>query len=424
MIFTDGSAGLFSITEGLTQSRWVTSVKVGNPMFIINQDRTDFRLLSLSPSDVTVYKINVSDGTEAASWRINGINGNALLKTDFSDTGIFLADSQKAVLIDSEGKELWAARMPDTVKNKTVNQIVYLKDNYLVFCSKNWSMNAYHTSQSTSKYNGGKTVNKNIQADYSSFAPVDLLPEHQRHLLVRRHGERGRPRHLRHHLRRGLHGAELDRGAVPMREIGSQGRGTRMPDIVHVMHGVTPDQRTETPCAGRHRERCGRHAARRHEHERGRTLYGIGKRERLHVAAVVDWCAARHSPDHAVREPSAVQRIRIYRKCPPLDLVERAELSMDIRVIERQAARGTNEAVEVSVRYLEDLLRRRLRHAHHLEVVHEEAGIPARIDRPESKYPVPSRRHLDAVTVTFKWTASERHVADAVGGSYRPRLPK
>ncbi len=174
LIFTDGSAGLFSVTDGLTQSRWVTSVKAGNPMFVVNHDRTDFRLLSLCGSDVTVYKLNAKDGSEAASWKIPGLNGNSLLKTDFSDTGLFLADSVTAVLIDSDGKELWAAKMPDTVRNKTVNQIIYLKDNYLVFCSKNWSMNAYHTSQSTSKYNGGQTVQKNIQADYSSFAPVDL----------------------------------------------------------------------------------------------------------------------------------------------------------------------------------------------------------------------------------------------------------
>lgn len=174
LIFTDGSAGLFSISDGLTKSRWVTSIKAGNPTFLVNHNRNEFRLLSLSSNEVTVYKVNPKDGSEAASCRIPGINGNSLLKSDFSDTGIFLADSQKAVLIDSEGKELWAAKMPDMVRNKTANQIIYLNDNYLVFCSKNWSMNAYHTSQSTSKYISDKTVQKNIQSDYSSFVPLDL----------------------------------------------------------------------------------------------------------------------------------------------------------------------------------------------------------------------------------------------------------
>ena len=174
LTFTDGSAGLFSITDGLTKSCWVTSVKAGNPLFIVNNDKSDFRLLSLLPDSISVYKINVSDGSESSSLKINGINGNTLLVSDFNDSGIFLADSQKAVLIDPEGKELWAAKMPAGIKTKEINQIAYLNDDYLLFCSKNWSMNAYHTKQSTSKYSADKTVSKNIQFDYSSFAPLDL----------------------------------------------------------------------------------------------------------------------------------------------------------------------------------------------------------------------------------------------------------
>ena len=59
--------------------------------------------------------------------------------------------------------------MPANLRNKTINQIVYLDDNYLVFCDKNWSMNAYHTSQSTHK-----SVLKNVPLDYSAFTPLDL----------------------------------------------------------------------------------------------------------------------------------------------------------------------------------------------------------------------------------------------------------
>jgi len=118
LTFTDGSAGLFSITDGLTKSCWVTSVKAGNPLFIVNNDKSDFRLLSLLPDSISVYKINVSDGSESSSLKINGINGNTLLVSDFNDSGIFLADSQKAVLIDPEGKELWAAKCRQELRLK------------------------------------------------------------------------------------------------------------------------------------------------------------------------------------------------------------------------------------------------------------------------------------------------------------------
>ena len=169
LIFTDYSAGLFSLSDGLTKSRWVTTVKAGNPMFIVNNDKSDFRLLSLSQNDVTVYKLNLQDGTELASWKLTGLNGLNLIKTDFSSSGLFLADSNKAVLVDDNCKELWSAKMPANIRNKTINQIIYSNDNYLIFCDKNWSMNAYLTTQTTNK-----TVLKNIQSDYSYFAPMDL----------------------------------------------------------------------------------------------------------------------------------------------------------------------------------------------------------------------------------------------------------
>ena len=169
LIFTDYSAGLFSLTDGLTKSRWVTSVKAGNPMFIVNKDKTNFRLLSLSQNDVTVYKVNVQDGTELASWKLTGINGLNLVKTVYSASGLFLADSNKAILVDENCKELWSAKMPSNFRNKTINQIIYSNDNYLIFCDKNWSINAYLTCQTTNK-----TVLKNIQSDYSYFAPIDL----------------------------------------------------------------------------------------------------------------------------------------------------------------------------------------------------------------------------------------------------------
>ena len=171
LTFTDGSAGLFSLKDGLAESRWIASVKSGNPLFAVSPDRSKYYLISLSKSEITVYKINSNDGNVQMSKSLNGIDGTALTKLSFSETGLLIADSNKTILIDNDFREIWTAFMPDKLKKNTINQIVYLNDDYLVFCDKNWSMNAYHTSQST---NSSKAVIKNIQSDYSSFAPVEL----------------------------------------------------------------------------------------------------------------------------------------------------------------------------------------------------------------------------------------------------------
>ena len=176
LTFTDGSAGLFSLKDGLADSRWVASVKGNNPFFIVSQNRKQFRLLSLSKNEITIYQLNSQNGADISSKTINDIDGTALLKTELSDSGLFLADSKKAVLLDFDYNELWAAMMPSETNN-SINQIIYLSNDYFVLCLKNWSMNAYHTLQKTAEIKTSdsvKTVLNNEQFDYSSFAPLNL----------------------------------------------------------------------------------------------------------------------------------------------------------------------------------------------------------------------------------------------------------
>ena len=174
LTFSDGSAGLFSLKDGLAESRWVAAVKSGSPLFAVNSEGRKFRLISISKSELTIYKLNEADGSVIASKTINSIDGSSIIKTEFSESGLFIADNKKALLFDEDLNEIWSAILPDGIKNKTINQLVYLKDDYLVLCNKNWSMNAYHTIQTTNTGNKADSVLKNIQADYSSFAPLDL----------------------------------------------------------------------------------------------------------------------------------------------------------------------------------------------------------------------------------------------------------
>ena len=174
LTFTDGSAGLFALKNGLANSCWVASVKSGNTLFTVNNDKSEYRLLALSNNEITVYKLHSENGSVENSKTITGIDGTKLIKTSLSDSGIFLADENNALLLDYDLKEIWSASMPDNVRSKIINQIIYLQNDYLVFCSKNWSMDAYHTSQTTKEAFSAKSVKNNIQSDYSSFAPLDL----------------------------------------------------------------------------------------------------------------------------------------------------------------------------------------------------------------------------------------------------------
>ena len=174
LTFSDGSAGLFSLKNGLSESLWVASVKNGKPVFLTSSDRQNFVLLSCAKSEITIYKINNKDGSVISSKTIRTIDGTSLLKAELSASGILLADRENLVLLNDDIQELWSAKMPEAVKNNSISHISFLNDDYLVFLSKNWSMYAYHTIQSTKSSKNYDTVLNNIQSDYSSFVKLDL----------------------------------------------------------------------------------------------------------------------------------------------------------------------------------------------------------------------------------------------------------
>ncbi len=171
--FTNGSAGLFALKNDLAESQWVAKVQSGNSIFLVSSDFQDFRLLSLNKNQIIIYTLNAKDGSVLASKTINNLDGASLIKSAYTESGLFLADTYKALLLSEDFTELWSASMPENLRNGSINHFAYLKDDYLVFCSKNWSMAAYHTRQTTSSKNA-ETVLKKIHADYSFFTPLDL----------------------------------------------------------------------------------------------------------------------------------------------------------------------------------------------------------------------------------------------------------
>ena len=89
LTFSDGSAGLFSLKNGLSESLWGASVKSGKPVFLTSSDRQNFVLLSCAKSEITIYKINNKDGSVLSSKTIRTIDGTSLLKAELS-VGFFV----------------------------------------------------------------------------------------------------------------------------------------------------------------------------------------------------------------------------------------------------------------------------------------------------------------------------------------------
>ena len=177
LTFSDGTAGLFSVDlkTGLSANRWVAKTSAPASVFVVKNDRSAFRLLTLFDSEIVIYNIDSISGDTLSSYKLSNFKGNNLQHLYYNSQGLFISDCDSAILLDDNFTELWSAKMPDSIKNKTNSYISYLDEDYLLFFSKNWSINAYHTVQSTSKTKTQQnTVLKKIHADYSSFVKIDL----------------------------------------------------------------------------------------------------------------------------------------------------------------------------------------------------------------------------------------------------------
>ncbi len=168
LTFDDGSSGLFTEKNGLAQNKWTLPNKVQYPYFVVSEDGSDFVFLELMPDGVIFNEIDKTNGSIVHSIKIQGIDGLNLKKTFYNKNGLFLCDPLSACLYNSNGNELWSAKVPYSKNKEIWNYLIYTPNNYLVFCFKDWTLNAYHIAQSNDKKEA-----KTFQKDYSAFTKLN-----------------------------------------------------------------------------------------------------------------------------------------------------------------------------------------------------------------------------------------------------------
>ncbi len=164
LTFTDGSAGLFSIQDGFSQNKWVLSKRNTNALFSVSENKSDYLYIELLSDGIVLNELNQNDGSVTHSIKIKEILGTKVEKICFNESGILLIDNKSAGLYSKNGKEIWFAKLPSRTSKTTWNHIIYTSDNHLIFCYKNWTLNAYRIAQ-----NNSHSVNNSVHEDYDSF---------------------------------------------------------------------------------------------------------------------------------------------------------------------------------------------------------------------------------------------------------------
>lgn len=170
LVFSDGTAGLFSIQEGFAKNKWVLQKKSQAGQFVVSSDLSKYYYLELNQDNVVVNLVNPVDGTIPYSKTVSDIKGSKLLKAYCNNTGLFLCDNKKVLLLNDNGVELFTASMPDS-KQMNWNYLFNLNDNYFLFFNKDWSIAAFRVNQTA-----GKSKNLAIKKNYNNYYQLNLEP--------------------------------------------------------------------------------------------------------------------------------------------------------------------------------------------------------------------------------------------------------
>lgn len=168
LIFTDGSAGLFSVENGKSVNKWVIQQKNDNSIFVVSHDKSDFVLLNYNGNSFVINYISKDDGIIQNKYEISGINTSQIQKLYLNNNGLFICDNKNAFLIN-QNKTIWNAALPD-INQLNYNYLIYLNQNYLIFCSKDWSIDGYRTSQ-----NVQNTVYSSTYSDLYIKNPINKI---------------------------------------------------------------------------------------------------------------------------------------------------------------------------------------------------------------------------------------------------------
>lgn len=173
LTFTDGNSGLFALNqEEKVENKWVLQTKnikastesLYQARFIVSDDLSKVFYLLPDKNGLRFFRINLSDASVAYEFEIQNINGLELKEIYYQDSSIFVSDFTKALYFSENGIINRELNLPNSKNRKYFDYLIITKDNHLVLCGNDWSLDAYKLSQNLNK--GQKN---SIPANYNSW---------------------------------------------------------------------------------------------------------------------------------------------------------------------------------------------------------------------------------------------------------------
>lgn len=144
--------------------KWTTEF-YNNVTLTLNNEKNIILAYSKDGSSITFYFLDNENGQIQNEQKITSIKNHNFLNVNYAKNGIFVYSDENGCFFTEDGNILWTGRFPATTNSAAFNYIFFTQDNHLVFCKKNWSIDAYRIFQSFE----AKQNQKKQKTNYSNF---------------------------------------------------------------------------------------------------------------------------------------------------------------------------------------------------------------------------------------------------------------
>lgn len=180
LTFEHGGLGLCAIDENSTINKWAiadesdpfsgTSTNQGTTLKVTSQNTACLLISKGSSTRIIFFQISTGKILSLFDAPDIDLKNKTFVSSIQGENGIFISDSENAVIYNSSGKLLYSVQLPPNPGQKNWNYICYSSSNYLLICEKSWLMMGWRTIQKVT----GKKSRQN-RKNYDNF--YEIHPE-------------------------------------------------------------------------------------------------------------------------------------------------------------------------------------------------------------------------------------------------------
>lgn len=168
LTFSDGSAGLFGLSDEKAVNRYVLDPRLFNKNknnFFCSALHKDYGVfVTENRSGVKLLYLNGRNGEVKWTAILDQFSITDIVEAKLTEEGFFICDMKTGYFYNKEGLLQWTCSMPENKSRNKWKNAFFTENNTLVICYDNWTLNGYIVEQHTGNYKSD--IKYNYYLDY------------------------------------------------------------------------------------------------------------------------------------------------------------------------------------------------------------------------------------------------------------------